>query len=87
MVSVDGARARASYIHAGRGREYRIAGTSVDGYYEVESENETSRYVLQFHGCFWYVVPAVIKSIAKENLRPGCRAKIQSTHDTNELSQ
>jgi len=36
---------------------------------------------------FGMVVPAVIKSIAiKENLRPGCRAKIQSTHDTNELS-
>jgi len=30
-------------IHAGRGREYRIAGTSVDGYYEVESVNETQR--------------------------------------------
>ena len=41
-------------IHAGRGREYRIAGTPVDGYYEVESENQTSRYVLQFHGCVWH---------------------------------
>ncbi|KYN38088.1 hypothetical protein ALC56_07548 [Trachymyrmex septentrionalis] len=58
-----------SMRHAGRGREYRIAGTSVDGYYEVESENETSRYVLQFHGCFWHVVPAV--QINRERLTSG----------------
>ena len=72
-------------IYAGRSREYRIAGILGDGYYEVESANETSRY--NFTVVFGTVVPAVIKSIVKENLRPGRHAKIQSTLDTNELSQ
>jgi len=40
-------------IHAGRGREHQIEGKRVDGYYEIESENETRRYLLHFHGCFW----------------------------------
>ncbi|KYN20104.1 hypothetical protein ALC57_07532 [Trachymyrmex cornetzi] len=34
--------------------EFRIAGTPVDGYYETDLENETRRYVLQFHECFWH---------------------------------
>jgi len=44
-------------IHAGRGREYRIVGMPVDGYYEIEPSNETLRYMLQFHGCFWHDCP------------------------------
>jgi len=43
-------------IHAGRGREHLIEGRRVDGYYEIESENETRRYVLQFHNCFWMFI-------------------------------
>jgi len=31
-------------INVERGREYRIAGMPVDGYYEVESSNETLCY-------------------------------------------
>ncbi|XP_011684671.1 PREDICTED: uncharacterized protein LOC105448010, partial [Wasmannia auropunctata] len=42
-------------IHAGRGREHQIAGRRVDGYCEsVTAENDTRRYVFQFHGCFWH---------------------------------
>jgi G:T-mismatch repair DNA endonuclease (very short patch repair protein) len=44
-------------IHAGRGREHQIDGRRVDGYYETKLENETQRYVLQFHGCFWHGCP------------------------------
>ncbi|KYN42035.1 putative DNA polymerase [Trachymyrmex septentrionalis] len=58
-------------IHAGRGREYRIAGTPVDGYYEVESENETSRYVLQFHGCFWHGCPSCYQINRERKLTSG----------------
>ncbi|XP_077270142.1 uncharacterized protein LOC143901589 [Temnothorax americanus] len=47
-------------IHAGRGREHKIDGTRVDGYYETptnDDDDETRRYVLQFHGCFWHGCP------------------------------
>ncbi|KYN23128.1 hypothetical protein ALC57_04462 [Trachymyrmex cornetzi] len=47
--------------HAGRGREFRITGTSVDRYYETDLENETRRYVLQFHGCFWHGCPSCFR--------------------------
>ncbi|XP_036147283.1 uncharacterized protein LOC118647134 [Monomorium pharaonis] len=48
-------------IHAGRGREHVIAGATVDGYYETETANETRRYVLQFHGCFWHGCPSCFR--------------------------
>ncbi|XP_011859145.1 PREDICTED: uncharacterized protein LOC105556661 [Vollenhovia emeryi] len=51
-------------IHAGRGREYRIEGTRVDGYYESRTAgdtNETRHCVLQFHGCFWHSCPACFR--------------------------
>ncbi|XP_018370538.1 PREDICTED: uncharacterized protein LOC108766020 [Trachymyrmex cornetzi] len=46
--------------HAGRGREFRIAGTPVDGYYETDLGNETQRYVLQFHG-IWHGCPSCFR--------------------------
>ena len=58
-------------IHAGRGREYRIAGTPVDGYYEVESENETLHYVLQFHDCFWHGCPSCYQINRERKLTSG----------------
>ena len=52
----------------------------------TKSNQRTKRRVTCYNFTVVFV-PAVIESIAKENLRPGYRAKIQSTHDTNELSQ
>ncbi|XP_036145305.1 uncharacterized protein LOC118646457 [Monomorium pharaonis] len=48
-------------IHAGRGREQQIAGAKVDGYYEIVTANETRRYVLQFHDCFWHRYPTCFR--------------------------
>jgi len=47
-------------IHAGRGCEYRITGTSIDEYYEIESANETC---YNFMVIFAMVVPNITKSI------------------------
>ena len=45
----------------------------------TKSNQRTRRRVTcyNFTVVFGTAAPAVIKSIAKENLRPGCRAKIQ----------
>ena len=55
----------------------------------TKSNQRTRHYVMynKFTVVFGTVVPTVTKSIVKENLRPGRHAKIQSTLDTNELSQ
>ena len=56
LVWMERERGR-SIIHAGRGRERLIAGSRVDGYYETKLGDETQRFVLQFHGCFWHGCP------------------------------
>jgi len=61
-----------------------IAGTPIDGYYEVESANETLRYVLQFHDCFWHGCPNCYQINRERKLMSG--ASHEDTIDTNEFS-
>lgn len=73
---------RQHIIHAGRGPEYRV---EVDGYYEtVSSNNETQRFVLQFHGCFWHGCPLCFredrdKSLLSANREDTIDARYQQT--------
>ncbi|XP_036144598.1 uncharacterized protein LOC118646236 [Monomorium pharaonis] len=66
-------------IHAGRGREQQITGAKVDGYYETVIDNETRRYVLQFHGCFWHGCPTCFRVICD---RPLLSTNPEDTIDT-----
>lgn len=45
--------------HAGRSREFQVAGLRVDGYHAKKENNV--KYVYQFHGCFWHGCPTCFR--------------------------
>jgi len=73
-------------IHAGRDREYRIAGMARPSM-DITKSNQWTRRCVTCYNCFWHVVPTVTKLIMEGNLYLGRHTKIQSMLDTNELSQ
>jgi len=82
VVSIRGAQSS----YNSRGARTRASNrTRVDGYYKIESENDSRRYVLQFHSCFWHGCSTCFQ-INRDRARPRI-AEIHNRHSTSEFSQ